>query len=198
MNKTSLERVVSMEMEVAHAFGETCDAANQYYAAVFAAGCALVAHQAKLRILEVSIQQKRHEYKGYCRVEQLGEPPARLDLLLAGEAAQVALGLSGFSAITIWEGRHQEAAVLIEYWYEYWGEHYPLRRLDDKERYIDQEIVHLIDLTRYQLRRRFSHKAERSALATLALRLRDKGSIAGREVTALIHDAFRQTREDLS
>lgn len=167
------------------------NSSDRYLAAVAAAGQAVIAVRSGMGISEVGIERAEigdeNSYQSICTPRRFRGATSTLRFLVAGEAAQVALGLKPFEDVCLLT-THSEAARVIRAWEGYWGSHPHFYSLNDDWLVdeVEEELKHLIWLFRWQVRRRLRYEPERAAVEKLALEIRDGKALSGIEAERFV------------
>lgn len=166
------------------------DTSDRYLASVALAGNAVIAVKSGMGISDIGIESTQaadeNPYRTFCTPRRFRGSGSSLRYLIAGEAAQVAVGLKSFDEIDLL-GQHSHAAQVVRKWKSYWHPYphfYSLR--EDWSDEIEEETKLLLGLVRWQVRRRLRYEPERSAVEALALKIRDGKALSGAEAEKFI------------
>jgi hypothetical protein len=175
------------------------DAADQWHAAVDAAGQAVMAVLCGEPIQEIGIawSDAHSTWEGFIsyRASSSAERLARIGL--AGEAALLLQHLEGERTVSVW-GEHRGLAERLREWDAYWrgfGVEAMVAGLtggDNLDLNVqDAEIAALLALFRCQAYRLLRQDANQTALEALAERLREVKSLSGAEADRLLRAWMR-------
>lgn len=175
------------------------DNSDQFLAAVAASGQAVIAVRSGIGVEAVGIEHAETSndipYRTICTPSRFRGVESTLRFLVAGEAAQVALGLKWFDDVDLM-GQHSDVANVIREWVKYWYPypHFYSQHDDWTIDEVEEEIKHLIWLARLQIRRRFRYEPERSVIETLALKIQDRETLSGSEAERFIRVHYHSAK----